>query len=311
MTRMILPTATPRKAFTIVELLVVMAVIGLIAALLMPAVQSARESARRAQCQSNLRQLGQAMHNYEDQKGEFPTLFFPDQLLSFIDQPALASLIAEGKGEEAVKTVVSLYLCPSDTEPQRVGRSAANSYRGNYSSGYQAYGSNGFFDRDIRRREQDPLRSGRGLKAADITDGLSQTVAITEQLYNIADDNKHRMRNVWIPPRPMNAPNELDAFADFCETIPLDPISRGYRFIAPLDGRWTEEAYYNHTLPPNRPSCLSPGLVSLGIYTASSLHAGGVNSLFGDGHVQFISQDIDRGVWREMGSRAGGKNVSQ
>ncbi|MCX7397765.1 MAG: DUF1559 domain-containing protein [Planctomycetales bacterium] len=62
-------------------------------------------------------------------------------------------------------------------------------------------------------------------------------------------------------------------------------------------------ALYTHTLTPNRPSCTNGSSVMTGIYTATSLHPGGVNVAFADGHVQFVSHDIDVTIWVEMGSR--------
>lgn len=288
-----------RSGFTIVEVLVSLAIIGLLFSLLMPAIQLTRETARRTQCQSNLRQLGLALHEHESQKGEFPTIFFAVDLLAFLEKPELARLCEAGKTEEAARTLMPLYICPSETEPSRSQPgSGMISYCANFTTGYQTYGSNGFFDRDRKK-----------LKARDITDGLSQTVALSEILYN-TNENKQRMRNLWKAPRPMDLPNELDAYADFCEAIPLDPTSMGYQG-SPLGMIWIYESSYTHILPPNRPSCFGNSATAYRLLTASSLHAGGVNALFGDGRVQFVSQFIDRRVWREMGSRNGGGTVSQ
>lgn len=293
-----------RSGFTIVELLVVLAVIGLLASLLLPAIQYAREAARRSQCQNNLRQIGVAMHQHEADKKLFPGLFFQMELLPYLGHKDLLSLIQAGQRGEAVQTLLPEYLCPSDSESIRRSDGAAGSnYRGNFTTGYQIYGSDGFFIRF-------PRKGSEGTSASEITDGLSQTIAISEQLNTFNQSTTHRMRVEWRAPSPMDGPTELETFADFCEGIPPQPLSFGYLAFDVLGITWMEEAIYTHILPPNRPSCFNNGTVSFGCLTASSLHLGGVNCLFGDGHVQFISQDIDRANWREMGSRASGKSVS-
>jgi len=290
-----------RAGFTIIELLVVLVVVGLLASLLLPAVLMARESARRSQCQSNLRQIGVAIQNHVSQTGRFPTLFVQIDILPFIDQAALAQLCAADNEEEAAKTVIPLYLCPCESSPTRgqTGR-GMNSYCSNYSSGYQKYLSNGFFDRD--RRE--------ALTPADISDGLSQTVAMSEKLYAVDEEDSDRMRNLWRPPYPFDQPNELDALADFCEGIPLNPTRWGYRRSEHWGMAWVYEASYNHILPPNRPSCTNNDFYKYNCLTATSLHPGGVNALFGDGHASFVSQSMDRTAWRQLGSRHDGLTAS-
>jgi prepilin-type N-terminal cleavage/methylation domain-containing protein len=133
-----------RGGFTLIELLVVIAIIGVLVALLLPAVQAAREAARKAQCSNNLKQLGIALHNYHDINGSFPTLLwaltdpqFPNNsfrgsffqmLLPYIEQPALFNAInfsvpyALGpdngaKNTTALLTPVNTYMCPTDPGP--------------------------------------------------------------------------------------------------------------------------------------------------------------------------------------------------
>ena len=111
--------SAPRRAFTLVELLVVIAIIGVLVALLLPAVQSAREAARRTSCSSNLRQVGLAMQNYHDQNQAFPigvsndipgagngsdaNWTWPARILPFIEQSAIYATISVGIGNSAPK----------------------------------------------------------------------------------------------------------------------------------------------------------------------------------------------------------------
>jgi prepilin-type N-terminal cleavage/methylation domain-containing protein len=115
-----------RNAFTLVELLVVIAIIGILVALLLPAIQAARESARRVQCLNNCRQLGLAFHGYHDGKKKFPPSRFADRrltwaglILPFIEEVNLADLVDENKNyddaqhQKLRETVVPTYICPS------------------------------------------------------------------------------------------------------------------------------------------------------------------------------------------------------
>jgi prepilin-type N-terminal cleavage/methylation domain-containing protein/prepilin-type processing-associated H-X9-DG protein len=277
-----------RTGFTIIELLVVLAIIAVLCALLMPAVQSARESARRTQCQSNLKQLGVALHNFESANGHFPNLGFCDSLLPFLGQQLVADFLKVTHFADARVSAIQIpmYVCPSDPAPA----GGVMNYSGNFTTGYQVYGSNGFFDWSMRP-----------LKSADILDGLSNTAAISEILHN--DGTSHRMRVQWRTPRPMVLPAEFDAFAAWCDSIPPDPLAYGYQLGRGVGVPWNFVTPYNHILPPNRPLCSNFGGTAVSCYPPSSYHPHGVNVLFGDGHVEFVSESIDRAVWREMGSR--------
>jgi prepilin-type N-terminal cleavage/methylation domain-containing protein len=118
--------ALPRRGFTLVELLVVIAIIGILVALLLPAIQAARESARRAQCLNNCRQIGLAFHNYHDNKKRLPPSRFKDQMLTwaglilpYVEETNLASLVDVSKRyDDAVhetlrRTIVPMFICPS------------------------------------------------------------------------------------------------------------------------------------------------------------------------------------------------------
>ncbi|MDZ4683934.1 MAG: DUF1559 domain-containing protein [Planctomycetaceae bacterium] len=123
-----------RRGFTLIELLVVLAILGLVIAFFLPAVRSAREPARRMQCQSNLRQIGLALHNYHDTYQTLPPAYTVDEngkplhswrtlILPYMEQAPLYNRLDLSKpwddpvNAEAFKTVVAGYHCPSDAGP--------------------------------------------------------------------------------------------------------------------------------------------------------------------------------------------------
>jgi prepilin-type N-terminal cleavage/methylation domain-containing protein/prepilin-type processing-associated H-X9-DG protein len=208
-------TLQPTAAFTLVELLVVLAIIGLLMALLLPAVQSAREVARRATCLNNLRQMGIGLHNYHAAKREFPMgcvgcMVLPKQpklqiawsvyLLPYIEETRAGQLFdfsqtyKSAANREAGRTIISTYLCPSTfTAPQRIGLTTGDvNGNGVWDPGddlaYIDYGGmfghpppSGIYPMDGNV----VLGNGvmiyeRAISAKQITDGLSQTILVGE-----------------------------------------------------------------------------------------------------------------------------------
>jgi len=196
------------RGFTLVELLVVLAVIGILVGLLLPAVQMAREAARRASCLNNLRQMGIGLHNYHDVHRTFPPggieprtpanptgrqLAWSLFLLPFVEQQPLHEQIDTGKAFDAPEnavaaaTILSVYICPSAPEGSKLqsGR------------GPCCYG--GIYGERITSPNSPPkgvMLYDRAISIAEIRDGTTSTLVISEDC-DFADGQWINGRNVF------------------------------------------------------------------------------------------------------------------
>jgi prepilin-type N-terminal cleavage/methylation domain-containing protein/prepilin-type processing-associated H-X9-DG protein len=294
-----------RRGFTLIEVLVVLGIIALLVAILIPAVQAARAAALRMSCASNLRQIGQAIANYESTYGYYPrAVGFRYHLLPYLDQQALYE-IPRASGQLDTKCP-PIFRCPADAATETVLTGGEQMGTANYVTSFGVWalltGYDGILSTPWLRSTICP---GKWTRPRDVLDGLSNTAMCSELLR--ADGTYNRLRTSW------NTPDrypDLNEFAQLCESIPPIPTDYGWHGLPILHGLpWYTGALgqstYNHVSPPNRPSCFYGGAMPLGCATATSLHRGGVNVLFGDGHAKFFSESIDRNVWRDFGSRQG------
>ncbi|MGC8641788.1 MAG: DUF1559 domain-containing protein [Isosphaeraceae bacterium] len=299
------------RGFTLVECLVVFAVIGILLSLLLPAVQSAREAARRNQCQCNLKQFGLALQEYASVYGVMPSGLGGEKhyslhvaLLPYYEQAPLynafnmsvfaADVSSPGPNSTAVYARLGILTCPSD--PYSV--SPMTNYAGNLGDNRAAYKPNGVFE-------------GPPVGFQQITDGASMTAAMSEFLVG-RPERVERLRSVfWPADFATGPPLDLRQFSTRCFNL------TGMIPAQNIKGRlWTlglrEFTLYDHTLPINQPTCTSTvhSTEVAGSTTATSLHPGGADCLFADGHVRFLSQEIDPSVWRALGTRNGGEVIS-
>jgi len=315
-----------RRAFTLVELLVVIAIIGVLVALLLPAVQAAREAARRSQCSNNLKQLGLGLHNFESTYQKLPgggisptcDLSMLVQLLPFIEQQAIFDRFDlnvhnyEGINPAASAVQVKTLICPSDAFPDRSKTIGWTSYHPNMGSWVTINGWDGIIgpSKDLWGAG-DKTKLMPALAFGQITDGLSNTAALAEVALGGGDSGGAKSRFDVFSGTPSTG-NLNDARNSLMNMKWQDQsiAGGGWRWRG---YPWTEgtpwRGFYNHLMPPNGISVQGadwPEIVS----TASSFHSGGAQVVMCDGSVKLHSESMDAFVWTAMGTRNGAEALS-
>jgi len=329
----------PRAGFSLVEVLVVVAIIGTLIALLLPALQAGREAARRLVCASNLRQLGLATAGYESARGRFPLgaesrqwaarpnfphQYFRWSVLAHLapfceDAQLLASLdlsvplyidlrpdAIAPQNKPVVKITVPLFLCPSDKSvsvSELFGPTNYAACTGSGLGGGTPFETDGMFFINSRVRPK------------DISDGLSKTAAFSES--TLGDGPTQTFDRAFAKP---------DTAYAFVMRSPLtDAICRAavtWNYTDLRGFSWANGEYrttlYNHGRLPNDPQIDCIGVImntadkalmyaGYGWRGARSRHRGGVNVTMADASTRFVADDVDPAVWRALSTRAGGE----
>ncbi len=306
-----------RPGFTLVELLVVIAIIGILVALLLPAVQAARESARRSQCQSNLKQLSLALIGFADVRGRYPLgvrggtskgYGWGQDLLPYLEEQSLHDLLDQAftgsdppadimedyfrdhddqiiPGGDAV---LAVFRCPSSELPSHV----TESY--DYCNGYATSdykGCNGQDDRGIFFTEPDGLRlrpPSTRVRPTDVTDGLSKTIAIGESAYYRSFGGQSLDWPIWLG-------GSHDDETTLFKTDELAPINCG---VFPKS-----EAGFRMPIGRDAP----PGPIDDDC--AFSWHQSGAFFAFADGSVHFLSEALNEETYYHLGTKDDGEVI--
>ncbi|HUE71941.1 MAG TPA: DUF1559 domain-containing protein [Pirellulaceae bacterium] len=310
-----------RKAgFTLVELLVVIAIIGILVSLLLPAVQFAREAARRMQCGSNMRQMAVALHNYHDTLRVFPpgrtnrSFSTHALILPQLEQEPIWNRINfnvsvnHSSNALARGTVIPVFTCPSDAQSSAPVGLAPTNYRVNQGSGI-LWGNPPTNPSNVNYGMPAPngvffLNSGTTM--AEIQDGTSNTAMLSEHVKGDHNNGAWHKGDTFLPgTHPANADEALVQ----CNAIDITNLA--YQGNSAIGAPWLRGYHsttiYYHVLPPNGRSCMfPPGRIAT---TASSGHPKGINLALCDASVRFVSDSIDLNVWRGMGTREGGETL--
>ncbi len=299
--------APSRSAFTLVELLVVIAIIGILVALLMPAVQAAREAARRMQCSNNLKQIGIGFTNYESQIGVYPPGAFWTgsntagyrgsilvHLLPFIEQQNVYDQFdftkqVDGQtmanGQEIGSTIISTYVCPSDDNRGTLNNRAIHNYSANngptaHINNSSCNCANNWNSYSLSPYEKPDnfagpfYRGGVSVTQSDIRDGNSNTIFFGEVRRACSN---HTMAG-WARSNNGNGlvSTQVPINVDTCDpNASADPCRR------PCN--WATELAFK------------------------SQHPGGCLFVFGDGSVHFLSESIDHWNYQYLGAKADGQ----
>ena len=330
-----------KRGFTLIELLVVIAIIAILIALLLPAVQQAREAARRSQCKNNLKQFGLALHNYHDTHGVFPQATFGSMydsgagtnawrgfsahtmLLPFLDQAPLYNQInlnvmysdnntANNDPTNLVlsRTKIPAFICPSDSRWR--GAEAGNNY-------VVSAGPATFWQRP-QSQSIGMFNNEATIGFRDLLDGSSNTIAASEGIKGDNDGSSFRVESDLVrgisigfaDVRPSRA--DLDAYGQSCLASSSNHHSHEHReWMNGIGG----QTVFNTLNTPNSPNpdcheCTGCSWYdSRGVWTARSRHTGGVHTLMGDGAVRFVSENIDFDNWHRLGHIADGEPIGE
>jgi len=298
---------------------VVIAIIAVLIALLLPAVQQAREAARRSQCRNNLKQLGLALHNYHDTHGAFPPGLFNNinqwatlaaserigwfsQILPYIDQAPLYNQWTtefragvNGLSFSLRKSVVPMLLCPSDPAGAKITN---DGIAGNYllCGGSRAWGNQGTATDSTGGVPTGLFYPNSCLRMRDITDGTSNT-ALTGEILLVTDG-------------PTAAAGCSGGTRDM-RGLYWNHVHMGSLFVTLRSPNSPASDVVGWSCINDKAAPCATCSYSNDVVTPRSRHVGGVHTGLSDGSVRFVSNSINTAVFQGVGTRAGGEPLSE
>ncbi len=312
---------TLRKGFTLVELLVVIAIIGVLIALLLPAVQQAREAARRTSCFNNLKQVGLAMHNYHDTFGNFPSGYiatgsdtktalaegqpgwgWASLILPQIEQGNIADSlidyrlsITSGTNQQARETIIMAYACPSDRSPEifELHDESENPLTNLASANYVGcFGTIELHDCEGlpagQRCDGDGMLGHNAKRSMrDVTDGTSHTMMVGERATSIRG-GEEPLYSTWVG-SVSGGEEAIARILGIADHAPNSQYDEGHDHDHDGDDDHDHEEHH--------------------LDDFGSRHPAGTNFVFADGSAHLITETIDLDVYRALATRAGGEVV--
>ncbi len=329
------------RGFTLVELLVVIAIIGILVALLLPAVQMAREAARRMQCGNNLKQIGLALHNYHDAYRHFPPARIRNQraqvsswvtsnigwqarILAQMEQTPIFNrinwkIMPGWTGDNAaipdgpMRQVIPSYLCPSDPGEGNYPWVAPDGRRvvggvPNRNYGHTNYVGCVGHDSRVRTRKEssrgmffelryrNQIDGGSAMRFADILDGTSNTLAVSECIISFP----HRARNSSLS----NRPDRVTKLNNGCPNGNPTRSSTRQRGMSWFRAERPPSFAFTTVMTPNSRLWDCGSNTDRAMFAARSNHPEGVQAAMVDGSVHFFQESIDFRTWKFMGGKS-------
>lgn len=316
------------RGFTLIELLVVIAIIAILIALLLPAVQQAREAARRTQCKNNLKQLGLAAHNYHDTHNSFPlnaadSLYgysAQAQLLPYHEQSSLHGLIDFNQPAQVglpwaptmnpailpvATQLLNVLVCPSEAGNPFYTDGNGDMWAG---SNYLLNGGSGAGVNYCSRINDGLFWRGSRTKFRDITDGTTNTIFIAETLFGNRQPDTTTLQDAQRQMKRVSGGPPCVPTGDAMVTMPAS------RFEGRRAGAWILSTGY-HALVHGyfTPNSDLPDMTHHGEVVSGprSLHVGGAQAALCDGSVRFISDNVDLAVFRNAFARNDGEVLGE